>query len=370
MPPGNLRNVERALGDLRRGLPVIVRAHADASIVLAAEGVRASGLAYLRAVSATAPALAITARRARYLGFGSEHDGASAIRLTLAGGVSAQDVCNIVDPAVPAVHDLPSPLGLQAIAPDGLEAAVVELMKLTGMLPAAVLAPILRQRLTYLDEWALAENLLVVEADDIDSYRTREAKALTRVGEADIPLLKAKTAKVIAFRPPDGGTEHLVIVIGVPDPGKPALVRVHSQCFTGDLLGSLRCDCGDQLQGAIAEIDKAGGGLLVYLTQEGRGIGLVNKLRAYALQDGGLDTFEANEQLGFAADERNYLSAAEMLKQLGFTKIRLMTNNPHKLENLAKWGVEIIERVPHSFPSNEHNRRYLDTKQSRAGHLL
>jgi GTP cyclohydrolase II len=369
-----LRNVERALGDLRRGTPVIVREGAYASMVLAAEGVLPESLTYLRAVSATPPALAITARRARRLGFEAddavETVGRAAVRVDLAGGVSADDVRMMVDPSISSSADLPQPLGLRVIAPGGLEAATVELLKLSGMLPAAVLAPIPDQRLGYLDEWALAEQVLVVETDDISTYRTREAQALTAVGTAALPLAGGHDAKVIAFRPPDGGTEHLVIVIGAPDPQAPALVRVHSQCFTGDLLGSLRCDCGDQLHGAIDEIQKAGGGVLVYLTQEGRGIGLVNKLRAYSLQDGGLDTIDANEQLGFEADERIYLPAAEMLRRLGYTKIRLLTNNPDKLASLARWGIEIVEHVPHSFPSNEHNRRYLETKQSRGGHLL
>ena len=367
--------MERTLGDLRRGFPVVVREGGDASIVLAAEGVSREGLAYLRAVSSAPPALAITARRAQRLDLGLAgakkgdlHN--AAVRVALAGGVTAGDVRRMADPFNLSVGEIPEPLDLRAIAPGGLEAAVVELLKLSGLLPAAVLAPVPEKRLAYLDEWAAAEDVLVIEADDIVSYKSREARALTMVGEAALPLSGAEQAKIIAFRPPDGGTEHLVIVIGAPDPKEPILVRVHSQCFTGDLLGSLRCDCGDQLRGAVGAIEKAGGGLLVYLAQEGRGIGLVNKLRAYKLQEQGLDTFDANEQLGFDADERVYLPAAEMLKQLGFTKIRLMTNNPDKIASLARWGVEIVERVPHSFPSNEHNRRYLDTKQTRAGHML
>ena len=148
------------------------------------------------------------------------------------------------------------------------------------------------------------------------------------------------------------------------------LARLHSQCFTGDLLGSLRCDCGDQLRGAIKEIVAAGGGVLIYLAQEGRGIGLVNKLRAYGLQDRGFDTIEANEQLGFHDDERDYREAAEMLKQLGFAQVRLMTNNPRKLEALARHGIAVVERVAHAFPANDHNQRYLWTKANRSGHMF
>ena len=148
------------------------------------------------------------------------------------------------------------------------------------------------------------------------------------------------------------------------------LARLHSECFTGDLLGSLRCDCGDQLQGAIKEIAAAGSGILLYLAQEGRGIGLVNKLRAYELQDRGFDTMDANEQLGFDADERVYLPAAQMLRQLGFDRIRLMTNNPGKVSALSRCGVGVVARVPHAFPSNKHNEDYLRTKAARGGHLF
>ena len=168
----------------------------------------------------------------------------------------------------------------------------------------------------------------------------------------------------------DGGIEHLAIIIGEPDPAAPVLTRLHSECFTGDLLGSLRCDCGDQLRGAIQEIAAAGAGVLLYLAQEGRGIGLVNKLRAYELQDRGLDTIDANEQLGFDADERVYLPAAQMLRDLNFARVRLLTNNPDKVSSLAACGVEVTDRVPHAFPSNRHNELYLKTKASRSGHLF
>jgi GTP cyclohydrolase II len=185
-----------------------------------------------------------------------------------------------------------------------------------------------------------------------------------------VPLADAENARLVAFRPRDGGGEHLAIVIGAPDPADAVLVRLHSQCFTGDLLASLRCDCGEQLRGAIAAIARAGGGVLLYLPQEGRGIGLVNKLRAYQLQDAGFDTLDANEQLGFDADERVYLPAAEMLRQLGFLQVRLLTNNPDKVAALERCGIRIVERVPHVFPANGHNERYLRTKATRSGHFL
>jgi GTP cyclohydrolase II len=221
-------------------------------------------------------------------------------------------------------------------------------------------------------EAAFARRRTDIAAVDTQEILTRRAAmaGLSRVAEARVPLADAENARLIAFRPGDGGSEHLAILIGTPDPGAPVLVRLHSACFTGDVLASLRCDCGDQLRGAIAAISAAGGGVLLYLAQEGRGIGLVNKLRAYQLQDAGFDTVDANEQLGFDADERVYLPAAEMLRQLGFGTVRLLTNNPEKVAALERYGIRIVERVPHVFPSNDHNERYLRTKATRSGHLL
>jgi GTP cyclohydrolase II len=243
----------------------------------------------------------------------------------------------------------------------------VDLAKLARLLPAAVLAP-----WDLVGEtpraWAAAHDVIALAATDIGEYRFAGARDLTRVAEARLPLAGAENARVIAFRPGDGGLEHLALVIGAPKRDGSILVRLHSECFTGDHLGSLRCDCGDQLHGAIEAIHRAGAGVLLYLSQEGRGIGLVNKLRAYQLQDRGADTAEANEQLGFDADERIYLPAAGMLRQLGFARVRLLTNNPHKVAALARCGITVEERVPHAFPSNGHNDFYLATKAARFGH--
>jgi len=202
------------------------------------------------------------------------------------------------------------------------------------------------------------------------AYDRLQADALVPVSEARVPLGGCEDTKIIAFRPRDGGVEHLAIVIGKPDTTKPVLTRLHSECFTGDLLGSLKCDCGDQLRGAITAIADGGGGLLFYLAQEGRGIGLVNKLRAYELQEKGFDTVDANEQLGFDDDERIYLPAVQMLRRLGVDQVKLLTNNPAKVGALARHGVAVTARVPHVFPSNQHNWSYLDTKAKRSGHLF
>ena len=182
---------------------------------------------------------------------------------------------------------------------------------------------------------------------------------------------RAELAKrIVAFRAPDGGIEHLAILVGQPEQAEAPLVRLHSECFTGDLLGSLRCDCGEQLRGAIARMAADGAGVLVYLAQEGRGIGLANKLRAYTLQDRGLDTLDANRALGWAADERNFLVAATMLEALGIGAIRLLTNNPEKVAAMVACGVQVVARETHAFPANGVNDAYLATKERRFGHLL
>ncbi len=202
------------------------------------------------------------------------------------------------------------------------------------------------------------------------AYPDLEAVSLQRVAEARVPLAIAPEARLIAFRPASGSVEHLAIVIGEPGRRPAPLVRLHSACLTGDLLGSLRCDCGPQLQAALAAIAAEGDGVVLYLAQEGRGIGLVNKLRAYALQDQGLDTLEANLALGFGADERRFVLAAALLRALGLSRIRLLTNNPEKVAALEAYGIEVAARVPLVIPPNGVNDFYLATKARRFGHHL
>jgi GTP cyclohydrolase II len=188
------------------------------------------------------------------------------------------------------------------------------------------------------------------------------------VSRAKLPLDGIADAQIAAFRSEEDGNEHVALVIGAFG-GTPPLVRLHSECLTGDVFGSLKCDCGPQLRHALKLIEEAGGGVLLYLRQEGRGIGLANKLRAYALQDRGLDTVDANLRLGFADDERGYGDAAAMLRELGIGEVRLLTNNPAKVSALEAAGITVVERVPHRMPTNPHNADYIATKQSKSGHL-
>lgn len=350
--------VDRAIAELRRGDPVLVTGATGVLAAIGAESVGDDTLAALARLTPQTPALAVTVHRARSIGIA--WSGADAtVLLELPAGVTAETVRSLADPTSgPAPK--PPPVARRASEE---AAAAVELARLAGLLPAALVAPAGPAE-------GGAEDVLRVPAAAMWQYRDLSAAGLAAVAEARVPIELGADARVVAFRPSDGANEHLAIVLGDPPPDKPVLARLHSQCFTGDLLGSLRCDCGDQLRGAIKEIVAAGGGVLIYLAQEGRGIGLVNKLRAYGLQDRGFDTIEANEQLGFRDDERDYREAAEMLKQLGFAEVRLMTNNPRKMEALARHGIAVVERVAHAFPANDHNQRYLWTKATRSGHLF
>jgi len=373
--PVSLLAVDRAVSEMRRGLMVVIRGRGgNGALALAAEAVTPEALAALARLAKDDVELAITSRRARSLGL--EAGPGKVVTVTPATPLDARSSSGPLDAR--RIHDLADPLcrsateGLssQGATEHGWCSAAVGLTKIARLLPAAVTAGIGLGENEDLTAWAARHDLLLVDAGDVFQYEHTAARGLRAVSEARVPLGDAEDTRIIAFRPTDGGLEHLAIVIGDPKPIEPVLVRLHSECFTGDLLGSLRCDCGDQLKGAITEIARSGSGILLYLAQEGRGIGLVNKLRAYALQDQGFDTIDANEQLGFDADERIYLPAARMLRQMGYTRVRLMTNNPDKVEALAALGVTVAERVAHSFPANKHNEDYLRTKKARGGHLF
>jgi GTP cyclohydrolase II len=231
--------------------------------------------------------------------------------------------------------------------------AALRLARLAGLLPAFFVRP----------------DVSDIQLGAAAVLAFNEADTLSIASRARLPINAAERAEIVAFRSDLDATEHVALLIGAPD-GHPPLVRLHSECLTGDILGSLKCDCGPQLQGALAAITASEWGILLYLRQEGRGIGLINKLRAYALQDQGFDTVDANIRLGFAEDERDFQVAAAMLRLLGQRKVRLLTNNPAKAEALAAAGVEVSERVPLQIEPNPHNSAYLDTKKRRSGHQL
>jgi len=357
--------LDDAILTLRRGDPVLLSGENGAVLAIAAELVTEESLARLRNMTSRRLSVVVTRRRAVALGLAPRSALAGAVRITVAPHLSAAVIRKLADPAASLGAEPPG-LGPEPASAEPGALAAVTIAKLADLLPAALVLWLVPA------EAALARRRADFAQVDMTAVLNRRAATtgLERVAEARVPLRNAENAQLIAFRPGDGGTEHLAILIGAPDPASGVLVRLHSECFTGDVLASLRCDCGEQLQGAITTIAASGGGVLLYLAQEGRGIGLVNKLRAYQLQDAGFDTIDANEQLGFDADERVYLPAAEMLRQLGFSSVRLLTNNPDKVAALHRYGINVVERVPHVFPANGHNERYLNTKATRSGHFL
>ena len=374
-----LAAVERAMAELRRGGIVVLRdEQGHGGLVIAAEACGPRALQRLQGLAQEPPVLVTTRRRAEAIGMeipphiaGGMGEINKPITLDLPQGVPVDIILRPHESETAGRHVALSHLSrpVASRAPRIAEAAI-ELAKLSRLLPAVVLGPLSRDPGNKRRDWAREQDLIYVEAADVGSYEETAARNLQQVAQAHVPLEGAENARILAWRPSDGGKEHLAIVVGEIDPTEPVLIRLHSECFTGDLLGSLRCDCGVQLRGAIEQIAKLGSGVLLYLAQEGRGIGLVNKLRAYELQDDGFDTIDANEQLGFDADERIYAPAATMLSRMGIKRVRLMTNNPQKISQLERFGIEVAERVAHAFPANGHNENYLRTKAERAGHLL
>lgn len=340
------RAAARAIDALRRGWPIAVDGTAMLSVetadpgrlaafdpdgkagVLISAG-RAATLKLVNQLAAADPEQPVFVERAPWL--------------DLAGAVA------LADPQL----DLATPLkGPYRTAPPPAGAATaLRLARVAGLLPAFFIG----------GEGAE----VAIDAAGLDAHL--DPARLHLATRARLPVDGAEQAEIVAFRAPDSTDEHVALLIGQPT-GRPPLVRLHSECLTGDVLGSLKCDCGPQLQAAIARIAAEGWGILLYLRQEGRGIGLVNKLRAYRLQDQGFDTVDANTRLGFAVDARDFGVAARMLDLLGQRRVRLLTNNPAKVAGLAVAGIDVVERVPHYLPPNPHNERYLATKRDRTGH--
>jgi len=364
-----MQQCERAMFDLRRGVAIIILAgdgkdaRGEHRIVFPIETGTPPSLATLQTEAMAAPSLVISPQRLRMLGIADASDCA---RLPLDSGDSLDmDVCRQIafgSPTVDAHQRLPFE------QPCDADRAAVALLKRALLIPAALTAPIDKRTIDRLVEDRTA---LDVSVDEVDACVEASAGQLSRISEADVPLEVATKTRFILFREPDGLREHMALQIGHPEEWPEAVpVRLHSACLTGDLFGSLRCDCGEQLRGGVARIAAAGGGVLLYLAQEGRGIGLANKLRAYTLQDAGADTIDADGTLGFAPDERRYRVAVAMLEQLGVERIRLLTNNPQKLAAIEAGGIEVVDREAVYGQLNEHNKRYLQAKADRSGHLL
>ena len=363
--------VDRAVAELRRGRMVLLESNDDDyALVLAAEQASPNSLAEICGWSMDGNkadlhmVLVLTESRARALHIKPTGTGVALLQIDKTTDVGL--VQTLADGSTDLTMPLRGPFKRHRRPPRQTEIAAVQLTKVARLLPSAVVVSITEP--TNID--SAKDTFLKVTATQINNFEMSSALSLRQVAEAPVPLADAQNCRLVAFRPIDGGNEHLAIIVGDPDRHSPVLTRLHSECFTGDLLASMKCDCGDQLRGAIALMSREGSGVLLYLAQEGRGIGLMNKLRAYSLQAEGFDTVDANLRLGFDPDERIFLPAAHMLGLLGFNQVRLLTNNLDKVTGLEACGITVIERVAHSFPPNIHNNFYLRTKKERSGHLF
>jgi GTP cyclohydrolase II len=346
--------VGRGLAEFRAGRPVVVTSGDEALLCLPVEGLSKERLLAFRALCAPiAPRLVLTSLRARSLGI----DANEPVALELMSDVDANMILALVADATSDHVFVPEPAGPAAIA-------AIDLVKLAQVLPAVLVAETTATMVK-----AFNPSIVTVEADAVARFRETATLSLAIAGEAYVPLSSGVRTRFVVFRDAFG-EDPVAVIVGTPDLSKPVPVRIHSACLTGDVFGSRRCDCGDQLKLALARLQEAGGGVILYLAQEGRGVGLANKMRTYKLQDGGLDTVDANTTLGFDDDERDYGVAVRMLQMLGCTRVVLLTNNPAKLDGLTKAGIEIAGRMPIETPINSDNRRYLTAKASRAGHHL
>lgn len=341
--------IEQAIATLRAGRAVTV----GSSTILPVETATQATLDLLNP-EGRAPML-ISAQRAHALGLGNEREAAlddGPVEVTHCEWLDQDSARRLANPGLDFDRGPIGPLTAVAVEKPDEARAALTLARLAGLLPAL---------------WLIDDDSAIT-LSPADVAAAVERPEATIVARARLPLEDLPPSQMVAFRDPASGEEHVALVVGAFG-GKPPLVRLHSECLTGDVFGSLKCDCGPQLKEALRIIGAEGGGVLLYLRQEGRGIGLANKLRAYALQDRGLDTVDANRRLGFADDERGYGMAAAMLRGLGIDRVRLLTNNPNKLAELGDHGIDVVERVAHHMPVNPHNADYIATKQGRSGHL-
>ena len=346
---GGARRAARAIDALRRGWPIRVQGINNGLNLTAVETATDSN---------GATGILLSQSRAATLKLTNQHaaaDTAVPVLIKAPSGLDMSLALAIADPTLDLRHPMKGPFAAQPLSAAEAALAAIELARLAGLLPAFLVSD------------TSPEGTDIVFAPDVSAFD--DSSALQIAARARLPVAANADAEIIAFRSDADSADHIALVLGKRD-ATPPIVRLHSECLTGDVLGSLKCDCGPQLHESLHQISNANWGILLYLRQEGRGIGLINKLRAYALQDQGFDTVDANVRLGFAIDARDFSVAARMLALLGIGEIRLLTNNPEKVAGIAAEGIKVAERLPLQIAANPHNEHYLATKRDRTGHQL
>lgn len=346
---GHARRAAQAIDALRRGWPVTIRnADHKLTVVAVETAPHVSGAHAMLLSASRAATLKLTNQRAAA-------DTTTPVLIKAPADLDISLALAVADPSLDLAYPMKGPFAAQPLDDVSSAAAAIELARLAGLLPAFLVVA------------QVEDEPVHVSPQDVAAFD--DSAALRIAARAKLPVAANADAEIVAFRTAVDASDHIALLIGTRD-SSPPVVRLHSECLTGDVLGSLKCDCGPQLHEALQQISDAPWGILLYLRQEGRGIGLINKLRAYALQDQGFDTVDANIRLGFAIDARDFSVAARMLQLLGVERVRLLTNNPEKVDGLQNAGIKVEERLPLKIASNPHNAHYLETKKSKTGHVL
>ena len=366
--------IERAISELRRGGKIVISDNDSAvSIVLfAAELIEKGTIEEISQATLSRPSIILSSNRASAIGIRINNQPCS---ISVQRNWTETDILSLCMPLI----DHPKPKINGVISENNkIVSSCLLILRQARLLPAGLMSIISNVSLDDINHWSFKNDLININANDIQFYETSNSNKLTMSVKAKVPISYTDNCEIVIFRPKDGGDEHFCLIFGktrninndINHDCNNTLVRIHSQCITGDILESLKCDCGQQLKESIKLMANANEGLLIYLAQEGRDIGLLNKLRAYSLQENGMDTVEANEALGFNDDERLYYPAKEILSQFKINKVRLITNNPKKVEHMLNLGIIVTERIPIRIDANKHNKKYLETKSKKSGHFL